>query len=179
MKISIDAAGLEDARKALEGIPGGIERATSRAVNRAILAARTEGTKDVGKEYVIRASDVKANMTIKKAGAGDISAALSVKGSAIDIQKFKVKVKKSGIFVQVKRSGGAELPHSFFVTTNGLGIYHRQESSRLPIQKEWGPSMPQMIGNPAIIEAMSQKSQEAIEKRLPHEVNAILGGFAK
>ena len=46
--------------------------------------------------------------------------------------------------------------------------------TRLPIEKKIGPAVPSMIGNPDVVEAIEEKTQEAVVKRLDHEVNRIL-----
>ncbi len=180
MRLFVEAKGLEKAQKLLMGIPQATEKASMRALNRAILAARTMSTKAIGKEYTVKAKDAKADMILKKAHISRLYATLVAKGSPLDLMLFKVRATKGGdVYAQVKRGGGKELPHSFFVTTGNPGIYHRTTAERLPIQREYGPSVPQMIGSPAVIEAIDNHAQEVLESRLEHEIDAILEGYVE
>ena len=178
MSITVDSSSLERASILLDGMPMAAEKAISASLNRAILASRTALSKGVREIYTIKASDVKSNMTMKKSTAGTLTATLTVKGSPIPLTNFSVSVRKGDISARVKKGGGGSLPHSFFVVTKGVGIYHREASSRLPIQQEFGPSAPQMAGEPGVIDRAEERAQEVFESRLEHEIYARLEGFA-
>ena len=177
MYLHIDAKGIEEAEKALAGIPHGVETATVRALNRSMMTARTAGGKGVREKYTIKSSDVKAKTYIKKARYGKLTASLVANGSPIDLMKFKVRVKKKGIFAEVKKGSGGIMPHSFFITTGNMGIYHRTGTGRLPIQRDFGPSVPQMMGNADVTQIMEKESQNTLEERMVDEVQAILAGI--
>lgn len=154
----------------------GVGEAMSRAMNRAILAAQTAGVQAVGKEYVIQAKSIKANITIKKASHTNLQAILTTRGPALDLMKFKVRAGRKGVFAQVKRDGGGIIPRSFFIVTGRAGIYYRDEDApRLPIQRAFGPSVPQMMDNTAVEEAMVKHSSEVLESRIEHEIDRALG----
>ena len=178
MSITVDSKAIERAYIMLDKIPMEAEKAISASLNRAILATRTALTKGIRQTYTIKAADAKANMSMKKSTAGTLTASLLVKGSPIPLTDFSVSVRKGDISARVKKGGGGSLPHSFFVMTRGLGIYHRSSTSRLPIQKEFGPSMPQMVGEPGVIAQAETRAQEVFESRLEHEIYARLEGFA-
>lgn len=81
MQIQITLEALETAQKILVNVSEkDAGKAISRAMNRAILAARTAGTKAVRQEYVISAKDVKADMTMKKASYTNLHASLTARG---------------------------------------------------------------------------------------------------
>ena len=180
MMVTIDDNGLREAEKILNGISTqGAGKAISRALNRSILAARTAGTKAVGQEYAIKASDIKANLTMKKASYTNLTASLSAKGPAVDIMNFKVKL-GSPIFAQVKKNGGGGyLKDSFAVVQPSLRVLHRQGAARNPTSRSFGPSIAQMFGNEATIKAMTDRASEVLETRLQHEMGNIIGGIAK
>lgn len=177
MMLEVDMAAADRAAKLLEGIPQGLEKATMFAINRAILAARTSAVKSIRETYMIKASDLKASMTMKKAGISHLRASLVTRGAPIDLQKFKVKISRDGVSAQVKRSGGGALPHSFFVTTGNMGIFHRTTSARTPLQREFGPSLPQMMGNEEVMAKVQARASAVLEERMLHEAEAVLGGY--
>ena len=179
MQIQITPEALETAQKILGNVSEkDAGKAISRAMNRAILAARTAGTKAVRQEYVISAKDVKADMTMKKASYTNLHASLTARGPMIDLMQFKVKIQSKGVFAQVKKGGGGIIPKAFFASTGkSAGVFHRTTTSRLPIQREFGPSIAQMFGNESVISQMEKRSSEVLEERLAHELDVILGGI--
>lgn len=178
MSISIDTAGLERAKELLQHIPKGTEKAILRSLNRSIVAARTAASKEIRQNYVIKAGTVKKHMRLKKASYSNLSASLISEGSPIDLMQFKVKVKKKGtIFATVKRGAGGPLPHSFFVTTKSPGLFHRKEKTRLPIQREFGPSVPQMMGNENVVDGIKDRAADVFNRTLEHEIYRQLSGY--
>lgn len=179
MIIEVDMTAVDQVEKMLDGIPQGFEKAAMRALNRSILAARTAATKGIRENYTVKASDLKSNMTMKKAGLSHLSATLVAIGAPIDLMKFKVKISREGISAQVKRGAGGSLPHSFFVTTGNMGVFHRTTAARTPLQREFGPSLPQMMGNKDVMEKVQQRARTVLEERMYHEADVVLGGFIK
>lgn len=74
--------------------------------------------------------------------------------------------------VSVKREGGMKPLGQAFVWQGK--IMQRVGKKRLPIEKKLGPSIPSIIGNPEVVEAIEERTDEMIVKRLDHEVNRIL-----
>ncbi|WP_026766125.1 phage tail protein [Selenomonas ruminantium] len=174
MSLEVDLKDIEKAKRLLGLCPLQLELAQAAAMNRAILGGRTALSKGIREQYIIPASTVKGKMTMKKARGGLLQASLTVKGSPIDLMKFRTRISKHGVFAQVKRGGGGSLPHSFFVGTGRAGIYHRASESRLPIQREFGPSVPQMAGERHVSESVSDRMKEVMETRLSHEISVRL-----
>ena len=50
------------------------------------------------------------------------------------------------------------------------GLYHRASESRLPIQREFGPSVPQMAGETNVSKGVQDRMQEVFQTRFEHEV---------
>ena len=157
----------------------GARKAIGRSMDRSILAARTAGVKAVGQEYEMKAKDMKSHIS-KYTNWSDLTAKLTVKGSPTDITEFKINGdKKTGnLSAIVKKGSVRDLSHSFFITTKSRpGIFHRAGSERLPVQREFGPSIAQMFGTAKVTAAMHSRSIEVLDERLAHEVEAMFNGF--
>ena len=170
MSIEIDARDLDKAMRALENVPHAVELATAAALNRAVLAGRTAVSKGIRGQYTIRAADIKDQARIKRATKDDLSARIEVSGTPIDLTKFRVRISGKGAYAQVKKGGGNTLPHSFFMAVGKAGLYHRASASRLPIQREFGPSVPQMAGDTEVRGGVEARMQEVFRARIVHEV---------
>jgi hypothetical protein len=45
---------------------------------------------------------------------------------------------------------------------------------RYPVEGLYGPSVPQMFGNPDVLDAMQERGAEVFENRLAHEIERRL-----
>lgn len=177
MNVTIDAKGLDEARQLLAHIPKGTQKALGRSINRGLTAMRTAISKETRSKYVVKAKDIKGTLEVKRASHQHLSGKILSTGSPMDLTKFRYRIKKrGGIYAQVKKGGGGTLPHSFFVTTGKAGLYHRETRERLPIQREFGPSIPQMIGNEAVTMKIQERGREVFERELAHQISYLLGG---
>ena len=173
MNIAVELTNDEKAAYLLRASPETLELATVAALNRAVLAGRTAVSKGMRAHYTIRAADVNR----KKARRGQLSALLTARGAPIDLMKFKVRIGRKGVFAQVKKGGGGKLARSFFVGIGRAGLYHRAATTRLPIQREYGPSIPQMAGETNVSAAVNTRMEEVFQTHFMHEVDYRLGGL--
>jgi len=177
VNVTIEGKGIEEARQLLANIPNGLPKALGRSINRGLTAMRTAISKETRAKYVVKAADIKASLSIQKASQSRLSGKIVSTGRPLDLTKFRYRIKKrGGIYAQVKKGGGGTLPHSFFVTTGRAGLYHRVRTARLPIKREFGPSIPQMIGNEAVVGKIQDRGREVYERELEHQINYLLGG---
>lgn len=151
--------------------PSKIYKVISAASKRAATAARTAGTKKLREVYTMKASGMKSRSSIRPETDG---AVLEIKGPPEVIKKFAATEKKYGIFATIKRGHGIRIPRSFSVNDRFVS---RVGSERYPLKGLYGPSVPQMFGHPAILEAMTKRGCEVFESRLMHEIGRKLGGY--
>jgi len=171
MSAAIELTNEKKAAHLLRASPEALELAVVAALNRAVLAGRTAVSKGMRVRYTIRAADVKGAMNMKVARRGQFRALLTARGAPIDLMKFKVRIGRKGIFAQVKKGGGGKLPHTFFVSAGRAGLYHRAATTRLPILREYGPSIPQMAGETNVSAAVNERMEEVFQTHFMHEVN--------
>lgn len=170
------------AEKMLRGIEGAAPKALARAINRAVEGARSEGVRKVRDEYTARARDIRDTIRISRAKPNRPQAVISSIGPALSLSAFKYSPasvngrRRTPIRVAVKRGERDALERSFVARVGGgkKAIYERVGKSRLPIRKLTGPSVPQMIGNPLVIDSMADRAREVMDQRLDHEIDNIL-----
>ena len=160
---------------------GKIRSALADAANRAAISARAAGVKRVREIYTVKAGQVKKGaFTLKRANShGDpIEARLEIKGSMLDVRFFSRKItKKRGVFVSIKKDTSFHVPGSFGQTIGGNRIAMRRAGKeRYPTKGIYGPSAPQLFGNPAVIGLMEKQGMEMYEKRIRHALDRIVGG---
>lgn len=153
-----------------------------RALNRAATAARTRASVSVRSRYIVKASDVKKRIKIRKATAANLSAQLRASGPVTPLMKFDVTPKfpdAMPVRARVLKGSGRKPIQSGFVTRTNNGfvnVFTRVGQRRYPIKSRYGPSIPQMIGHEEPLEDITQRAQEILDKRLEHELSRLLWG---
>lgn len=155
--------------------------AMTRALNRAVEAARTAAVREIRQDYVIKAKEARGTMRIVKASKRTLSAELRSRGHLIPLDHFRYKPKQprpknppKALQVQVKKTGYKDLLHAFVADINGPKIWQRVGKSRLPIRRLMGPAVPQMLGQENVRAKVLEKALGTYKKRLDHEINRIL-----
>lgn len=178
IKLTADKA-MERAQKLLSEVPSGAETALMRALNRAAQSGKSQAVKEVRARYTVKAGDIRKTLTTTKATRTNLEAEIVSRGSPLSLAAFKHTPKtdttgaaRKRVRVAVKKEGGLKPLGQAFVWRGK--IMQRIGKTRLPIEKKIGPAVPSMIGNPDVVEAIEEKTQETVVKRLDHEVNRIL-----
>ena len=52
----------------------------------------------------------------------------------------------------------------------------REGKERYPVKGLYGPAVPQLFGNPDVMEQMQERGSEVFDARLEHELDRLLGG---
>lgn len=175
---------IERAERLLEQIPGAAPKAMARAINRATESTRTEAARKVRSMYYISQKDVTSTIKINKASPSDLSAMVLSRGNLIALTRFRVTPKKpqpkrkKEIMVRVKRGGGGSIKKAFVakMKSGHVGVFKRAGKRRYPIDQLYGPSIPEMIGNPRVSGWVEEKASERLDQRLDHEIKRLLEG---
>ena len=153
------ARALEEQLFALSGEK--VHAAMSRAAKRAASHGKTIGTRAVRKTYTIDAASVKAATSIRTTQDG---AVLRIAGSRKSAGHYKAKKRKQGIFLSVKKGSWDIVPRSFAYSNTfwkrGKGV------PRLPIERIFGPAVPQLFGNDAIKNEIADEAMKKYDERI-------------
>ena len=175
---------IERAQKLLAGFPHGADKAIGSAIKRAAQTGETMAARGVREHYIVNAGTFKEYTKSKRhitASAGQTNVDIEFRGYHIPLSKFETRVDRSGrVSVRVKRSSSRTVLNSVFEGRMGghRGLYERVTSARLPVEEKFGPSTPQMMDSDDDLEQeVADKIRETFEKRLEHEISAILNGW--
>jgi len=184
IEIRFNREQLDRIDRLIERAPRQMPKVMARAINRAIETTRTEASRKIRETYYIKAKDIKASLTLKKASAGDLTARITSRGSTIPLTKFKVKPQKPQpkrrlvVVARVKKGAGGPISGAFVaqMRSGHIGVFNRVAGPRLPITQRFGPAVPQMLGGREVITHVQEKTTERLMGRLEHEVGRVLGG---
>lgn len=165
-----------------------------RALNRAASNLRTNASKEVRQKYIVKAGDVKGTISIKRATSKRIAAAVISKGGAVGLEKFRVSPTQPrpekpprALKARVRKDSSLKkVLGSFVAGVNGNKVFRRVPGSKhvkgksgrwteLPIQRLFGPPVPEMLSNQEVWGRLETQAAETFEKRLEHEVNRMFG----
>lgn len=186
--MEIRPEGLDAARVLLGNLPGAIERAAARAINRTTASVKTAAVKKTAEEYYATQREIKGTIGITKATAKRPVAALISRGKRMPLSMFKITPNnvdpknRTTMRAQVKRSGsGGAIRRAFWVkfASGHTAVVERRGRPRLPIDELYGLAVPQMMSQEVVTAAMSDKTETILSERLDHEVDAILKGYTK
>jgi len=157
----------------------------ARALNRAVENARTNVVSKTREDYYVKASEVRSTIRIEKASSSRLMAKVNARDTRRELIGFKVRPGKPNskkppavIRVAVKKNGFKELPGAFLAAGTSSGKVHvlkRARKARYPLLIKYGPSIPEMIGQPKIRIYVENEAKVTFEKRLDHEINRLLG----
>lgn len=161
----------------------------SRAVNRAVVAGKTEAAKRLSADFAVRRSQVNEKVTTSKATSNKISAAVTWRGGALNLADFSVTpskpqpAKRPVLRATVARAAGPqEYKGAFLIQTRaGVKAYRRTSGNdgRYPVTQVWGPSIAQLLGGQNIRDAVEIRARAVLNDRIEHEINRELLKGAK
>lgn len=179
--VNIDEQRMREIQVQLGNVQNKAPIAISRAMNRSVTAMETSISKGIRGKYHIKTGDVKGAMRSRKASPNALSAGVDVTGGVIGLDKFKVSPKtvnpkrKSQLKISVRKdsaAGGAA--GAFNANINGLKVMKRTSEKRLPIERLYGPSVPQMAKNDEVSAGARRRGAEVFEDRLKREIRRLI-----
>lgn len=183
-----DEFSIDRAEEALGLFPSEIKKAVGSAIKRAGASGITFAAKAVQEQYRISASVFKKYTwakTHRKYNDYITMTEIEYCGYHIPLIRFDTSADKSGrIKTRVKRSSAKTLLNHIFMQRVGehdhIGAFERKSAKKLPIEEKFGPSGPQMMySNEAVTDSIVNKVKDTYDKRLDHEITAILNGWRK
>lgn len=188
--IDIRLKGVDKALEKLSIIPKGIQKAANTAINRTATSARAISSREIVKHYNVKVTDVKKTMIVKRSNRKSLEAEIISKGGVIALSKYKVSPKgiqhkgnkNKPLRVAVKKGSGQKVIGGAFIAqfkSGHLGVVRRKGTKRFPIQELYGPSIPQMFKNEAVVAPVKKLVEDRLEKEFNHEAMRVIGGDKK
>lgn len=157
-----------------------IDKALQRALQVAATKTRTRISKEVRLVYNIKAGDIGRTVRLKRIPGGRL---LVYIGKVVGLDHFgargrNVKTargKRRGVTVQVRKDRSRRLVAGGFVGGKGRVIFKREARSRLPIERLYGPSIPQMVSNGFVINNATLLTGEDAAVEFNRQLELLLG----
>ena len=172
-----------------------INKAVSRALNRAANSAITYGSKKIRSIYNIKAGDIKRSTKIRRATKNNTEAIIHISGGPIPFKYFGAKQTKKGVTLRIKKTEPRKLIKSAFIggylpikqkggkyipvklkSWGGGHVYQRKTKRWLPISKlvTQNVTFPQLFQSPEIWPDIKQKIEEVFQKEFWHNYEYYL-----
>ena len=180
------------------------DKAMSAALNRTITKGRAEMVRAITAEYAIRASDVRAQLHLRKAARQRLEAELEAfgrrrgrrsrnvilfgarevkgKGKAVRVRfrgargwATRMVRKGGGVSIKIKRGGPRKLIPGAFIGNQGRTVFIRTGTARLPIRGAETVDVPQMFNTRAI----NARVVRHMERELPKEFASAARRFTE
>lgn len=178
--VDVDRNMLNDVRNRLGTMSNKAPQVISSALNRALTTVASNISKETRQQYNIKAADIKGTLEKTKASKTSLNAIVKSRGNLIPLDRFKVSPRKvtpkrkAAIKVGVKKNGMKTLSGAFVADINGIKVFKREGRKRLPINRLFGPSVPQMLKSEDIRRRINEEGRDTFYRRLDHEINRIL-----
>ena len=165
----------------------------SRASNRTITNVTKNMKSEVKKKYRIKSSDIGKTITAKRASVNQPFASVISTDRHPNLAKFKVspnrpvKVLKSkkrspkAYMAAVERTNsgiyltGENKPFIATMQNGFTGLFQRKSVKNRRLKGVYGPAVPQMLKNDAVMRVINQEASEMMMKRVEAEIKHLLG----
>ena len=181
IKIETDQGALERAAELLAGVPNGIQRALVSSFNRALLEGRTAGTRQAVGLYTLKSGIMRKTMAMHRANKNNLNAELVSRGRRLPMRYYAHKPgrdttgsKRQQVSVAVRKGSLKPVGQGFIY--NGM-VMQRVGSSRLPVTQLYSLSVPNILDNEQVVDAIQDRMRQAVHKRLAHETERLLKGY--
>jgi hypothetical protein len=156
-----------------------IDKATYRALNRAIDKVATETGREIRKEYNVRQKAITSALRKRRAHKKSLFARLIVEGVRLGLIEFAARQNRAGTSVKIKVKGGRKTVKSAFIAANTAtgyrGVWRRVGKDRYPIRNLTSISVPQAFANKTVIAALEKVAVETFNKNFEQQVRFLSG----
>lgn len=153
----------------------------ARALNKTATSARVKLANKARASYTVKSGGFKKDMQIDKASAGNLTAWIKSHGNTLDVPKFKWSRPKSGVKIDVVKSGLKPIGKYGNKGFYGLGklngqVYVRKGKDRLPVEKLKSKSVPYMLGSENRVWGPARSQIESdLQKYMRQQIAQLLG----
>jgi hypothetical protein len=153
---------LREVQWLVNGLGAGVERATTRAINKTATSVRAQAAREIQQKRALLIGRIKKDLGLTRATMARQVAVITARGRPIPMREFKPSQTRQGVSVRIsKASGRVKLKRngnkSFQVAKIGNNIFVRRGKARLPIDK-WPPV-------PGIPRVFAQRQVESVMRR--------------
>lgn len=176
---------IQDVIRELDAARREARPAVARALNRTIDQVKVRAAREVrAAGYKLKISDIKGAIKISRASTSRLRAEAAASGRPIPLAKYGARQTATGVSVDVLQ-GRKTIAHAFVAkdSNGGKQVFLRKPGSKhrktvkggkvvwtqLPIEKKWGPSIPDALKNEAVERALVSLIEDRFPDILAHE----------
>lgn len=182
MVVRFKSEQMQHAFRTLQGIPDGVAKAAVPALNRANAAARAEGIRQAAETYTARQAAMRKTVRMYKATRSHLVAGFSSKSNKLPLVQFNLRPRKpmtngrTTLKAAVRRDGFKVVKKGFIQTSpeGGLKAFRRIGKERYPLRELFGPSVPQMLNESGVMDAIENRAFAVLSQRFDHEIGRVL-----
>lgn len=159
------------------------DKATYRALNRALDKVATETGREIRKVYNVKHRAVLNAIKKQRARAGRLYAVMEMRGTRIPLIEFSATWKrgqKTGASVKVLVRGARKRIQGAWIGVHGhtgaLQVFQRVGKERYPIKSLRSVSVPQAFSNEAVIAAVNAIAAESFGKNYEQQLRFLTRG---
>jgi len=156
--VEFDETLLSNIEQKFEEFPEEAHRGFALAINRVSNMAKTRMIRNATKTYTVKYGELLKNLTVRKAFPHQLIGQIHSRGSYLGLDNFQLNPST--------RQGRTPVTAA-----------ERAGSGRLPIQRKYGPSAPQMLGPTNSLPDLEEFINKKTEERFFHELSRILLGI--
>ena len=170
----------------LRGIPGGLNRAISGAINVTLRAGVTQISKRIRKDVSVAAAAIKKAVKVDPATSGSPQGAITITRRPIPLIAFSARQTVKGASVLVRRDRGRQLLAGSFIRQTNAGstqVMEREGTQaggrvpRKPIKVRMGPTILGTYENvPGLAQEIIAGLGERLAKNLASKADYVLNG---
>ncbi len=197
ISLSADTRELQSLIKTIKVLPKGLQKATTRAINKSLTTTRAFMVRLVRQDYAVKAKDVRSVLTLRKASWNKLVGHVWGTGSpGVPLFAFVRGSKKTpstrrlksgayrpavGVSVVIRKLRGRTPAKGVFLAkmkSGHVGAFKRSGSvtrtGKQKIQEAFGPSPIRILSSDKYMDEVSDFADETFEKNLRHEAKFIL-----
>jgi len=174
----------------LEAITAELERfgekaagkASARALNRAAMGVRTDGSKQTREHLAVKAKDIKPGLKITRARSGSRpQAVVTISSRPLPLWLFPHTQRPEGVAVKVMKQGSKKVAKHTFIAqmrSGHKGVFIRQRKGgrrvrRLPIDETKTKSLAQVLGDEKRLKKLADVAAERYAKELTNQLRLL------
>lgn len=156
-----------------------VPKAASRAINKTLTTVTAEAARQIKQDIGsgISIGFIKSNLEKKQANFNSLYASVTAKGKRLPVIEIDPHAKQTAAGVSYKTRGEThEIPHAFLadMKSGHKGVFTRKDKSRLPISEKYGPSLPKVFTNNAIMTALVNVANQRWQTTFNQEINFLM-----
>jgi len=184
--VQLDEARLKGIEQMLSGIPRGMPKVVTRALNKTATTARSQTVKAISKKVAIKQKDIRLNVKMWKASYRRWVSTIKITGKRLPLIYFGATQTKRGVGYRIDRGAGRKrAPHAFITTmikkkktgedVEYRGVFARIGKSRFPLRVLRGPSVVGVFQKaPGLAARLLATANRRLEQEIDRQVGVLL-----